>query len=274
MIALQQLSRGRAVVARQAHNLKIVSSNLTPATNLTGFFLTSQTAVLGLGGELKYKVVLMANNKDLIQELMSEGYLKMPSIIEAFQIIDRKDFVPLELQAEAYVNMALPIGFRQTISQPLVVAFMLELLEPKPGEQILDVGSGSGWKAALLAYVISQDENKNLGKVVSIERIPELKKIAEKNIAKYNFIKIGIVKVILGVGAKPSLKFMPLGGYDKIIAGAAGEEIPSVWKKQLKIGGRIVAPVGYSIVMLDKIKQNEFEETRYEGFSFVPLISD
>ena len=216
----------------------------------------------------------MANNRDLIQELTSEGYLKTPLIIKAFQVIDRKDFVPPELQVEAYVNTALAIGFGQTISQPLVVAFMLELLVPKPGEQILDVGSGSGWKAALLAYVISQDKNKNSGKVVSIERIMGLKEIAEKNIAKYNFIKKGIVKVILGDGAKPSLKFMPLEGYNKIIAGAAGEAIPGTWKKQLKIGGRIVAPVGHSIMMLDKIKQDEFKETCYEGFNFVPLISE
>lgn len=211
----------------------------------------------------------------MIQELVSDGYLKTPLIIEAFRAIDRKNFVPEELAEAAYDNTALPIGFGQTISQPLVVAFMLERLQPRPGEKILDVGAGSGWKAGLLAYCVSSrirnKESGINGKVITIERIPALKKMAEENIGKYNFIKKGTVKVVLGDGSK-GYKSEAL--YDKIIAGAAGEKIPESWQKQLKVGGRIVTPVGHAIAVLDKVSEKEFQEKRYEGFSFVPLIED
>ncbi len=86
----------------------------------------------------------------LIRELINSGYLKTPAIIEAFQKINRADFVPEEIKEESYINAPLPIGYGQTISQPLVVAFMLEQLEPQPADKILDIGSGSGWPSALL----------------------------------------------------------------------------------------------------------------------------
>ena len=133
----------------------------------------------------------------MINSLIKDGYLKTLEIIEAFKLIDRTDFVLEEYKNEAYVNAPLPIGFGQTISQPLTVAFMLELLEPKAGEKILDVGAGSGWVSALLAKIVGDK-----GKIIGIERISELKEMAEKNIAKYNFIEKGIVKIILGDGAK------------------------------------------------------------------------
>lgn len=203
--------------------------------------------------------------ENLIKELIEEGYLRTKSIIEAFQKIDRVDFVLEEYINEAYVNHPLPIGFGQTISQPLTVAFMLELLEPKPGEKILDVGAGSGWQTSLLAYLAGEQ-----GKVIAIEIIPELKKFAETNIEKYNFIKIGRAELILGDGSKGYQKEAP---FDKIIAAAAAPSIPPAWKEQLKIGGVIVAPVGQNIVVLKKLNQNEFSQKQYFGFSFVPLVS-
>lgn len=218
--------------------------------------------------------IMSLNLNDLILDLIAGGHLQTLLIIEAFKKIDRKDFVPRKIEDDVYLDSALPIGFGQTISQPLVVAFMLELLNPEPGEKILDIGSGSGWKAALLAYCASKTPIKSAdkrGKVVTIERIPELKEMAEKNIAKYNFIKKGIVKVLLGDGSNPAPDLMP-GGYDKIIAGAAGDKIPEAWREQLKVGGRIVAPVRNDIVVADKISDLEFREKNYRGFSFVPLI--
>lgn len=203
--------------------------------------------------------------KNLIKELIEEGYLRTKSIIEAFQKIDRIDFVLEEYKNEAYGNYPLPIGFGQTISQPLTVAFMLELLEPKPGEKILDVGAGSGWQTSLLAYLAGKQ-----GRVIAIEIIPELKKFAETNIEKYNFIKIGRVELILGDGSKGYQKEAP---FDKIIAAAAALSIPPAWKEQLKIGGVIVAPVGQNIVVLKKLNQNEFSQKQYFGFNFVPLVS-
>ncbi len=84
----------------------------------------------------------------LIDELIDDGWLKTPEIIEAFRKIKRADFLPEDLKKSAELNEALPIGYGQTISQPLVVAFMLEQLSPQPGDKILDVGSGSGWTTA------------------------------------------------------------------------------------------------------------------------------
>jgi protein-L-isoaspartate(D-aspartate) O-methyltransferase len=201
-------------------------------------------------------------NKDsLIKNLIDDGYLRTPTIIEAFQKIDRIDFVPEAARDEAYGNYPLPIGYSQTISQPLTVAFMLELLEPKAGEKILDIGSGSGWQTALLAQIVG-----GKGKVVAIERIPELKTMTEKNVSKYNFI----VKVVEGDGAKGYELEAP---FDKIIAAAAAAAIPKSWKEQVKIGGKIVAPIRNSIVALEKTGPNEFSEKQYFGFSFVPLVS-
>ncbi|MDP2934232.1 MAG: protein-L-isoaspartate O-methyltransferase, partial [bacterium] len=86
--------------------------------------------------------------EELIKQLIKDGYLKTPLIIGAFEKIKREDFVPDDLKGEADINAPLPIGYGQTISQPLTVAFMLELLQPKPDDKILDIGSGSGWQTA------------------------------------------------------------------------------------------------------------------------------
>lgn len=206
----------------------------------------------------------------LIKELVEEGYLKTAAIIEAFYKIDRADFIPSEYKNQSYGNYPLPIGYGQTISQPLTVAFMLELLQPEIGDKILDIGSGSGWQTALLAQIVGNPATAG-GKVIAIERIPELKALTEKNAAKYNFIEKGIVKVIEGDGSRGYEAEAP---FDKIIAAASAEKIPKTWKKQLKIGGRIVAPVGNSIYLLEKTGLDEFSERHYFGFSFVPLIVD
>ena len=219
-----------------------------------------------------------SNNKsfeNLINSLIQDGYLKTPAIIEAFKKVDRIDFTLEEYKDEAYVNAPLPIGFGQTISQPLTVAFMLEILQPKEGEKILDIGAGSGWVSALLAYIVGNPLRQSAnggGKIIGIERIPELKEMAEKNISKYNYIEKGIVEIILSDGSKGYKKEAP---YDKIIAGAAATgDIPEEWKRQLKIGGRIVAPIGHNIAVIDKLSKNEYSKREYFGFSFVPLIKE
>jgi len=214
----------------------------------------------------------------LIDSLIREGWLKTLKIIEAFKEIKRIDFLPEDMKDLAELNEALPIGYGQTISQPLVVAFMLELLQPKEGEKILDIGSGSGWTSALLAHIVSQEGipnsqfpiTKNKGKIIAIEIIPELKEFGERNVAKYNFIEKGIVKFILTDGSKGYKKEAP---FDKILASASAEKIPSVWKEQLRIGGRIVTPIGSSIWLFEKKSEEEFKSTEYPGFAFVPLIS-
>lgn len=206
----------------------------------------------------------------LVDDLIQEGWLKTPRIIEAFKTIKRVDFLPEDVQDLAELNEALPIGYGQTISQPLVVAFMLERLQPRSGDRILDVGAGSGWTSALLAYIVGQK-----GKVIAIEVIPELKKFGEENVAKYNFIKKKIVEFIYADGSKGCEKEAP---FDKILCSASvQDEIPRAWKNQLKIEGRIVTPLGSSVWLLikkppTKFGRGEFEEIEYPGFAFVPLI--
>lgn len=201
----------------------------------------------------------------LVNNLIAQGWLKTPSIIDAFRKIKRADFLSAD-RGLAELNVALPIGFDQTISQPLVVAFMIELLQPQPGEKILDVGSGSGWTTALLAEIVGSE-----GKVIAIELIPELKKFGEKNTSKYSFITKGIAEFVCGDG---SLGYEKVAPFDKILASATAQEIPQPWKEQLKIGGKIVAPVGNSIWLYEKKAEGRFKKTEYPGFVFVPLIVD
>lgn len=208
---------------------------------------------------------------NLVDELIREKWLKTPRIIEAFRKIKRIDFLPEDTKDLAEVNEALPIGFGQTISQPLVVAFMLELLEPKEGEKILDIGSGSGWTSALLACIVNGGEqNEKLkGKVIAIEVIPELMEFGKKNVSKYSFTEKGIAEFICSDGSKGCEAESP---FDKILVSATAVKIPEAWKKQLKIGGRIVSPINSSIWLFVKKGENKFEEKEYPGFIFVPLI--
>ena len=201
----------------------------------------------------------------LINSLIKERWLKTKTILSAFQKIQRKDFLPENMKDLAELNEALPIGFNQTISQPLVVAFMLELLRPELGDNILDVGSGSGWTTALLAEIVKEE-----GKIIAIEIIPELMEFGKQNVSKYNFIKKGTAEFVCADGSKGYEKEAP---FDKILASASvQDEIPQAWKDQLKIGGRIVTPIDSSIWLLIKKSENQFEEIEYPGFIFVPLI--
>ncbi|KKS90605.1 MAG: Protein-L-isoaspartate(D-aspartate) O-methyltransferase [Parcubacteria group bacterium GW2011_GWF2_43_11] len=202
----------------------------------------------------------------LVEELIVDNWLKTPYIIEAFKKIKRVDFLPEEMKNFAELDEALPIGQGQTISQPSVVVFMLEKLEPKPGDKILDVGSGSGYSSALLGEIVGKN-----GKVISLEIVPGLKESGEENTSKYNFVKQKRVEFILADGSKGYLKEAP---FDRILCSASVQkEIPQAWRKQLKVGGKIVAPIGSSIWVLTKKSESNFEEIEYPGFTFVPLIT-
>ena len=202
---------------------------------------------------------------NLIQELINLGYLKTPRIIEAFQKIDRAHFVSAKYTDLTYINEPLPIGHGQTISQPLTVAFMLELLQPEEGNKILDIGSGSGWQTALLAHIVGEK-----GKVYAMEVVPELKEYGEKNVSKYNFVKEGRVEFFAQSAEEGLPEKAP---FDRIIAAASCEKIPESWKEQLVIGGRMVVPVKNSIVLLTKDKENHIIEKEFHGFAFVPFIT-
>jgi len=140
---------------------------------------------------------------------------------------------------------------------------MLELLQPKKGDKILDIGSGSGWQTAMLCQIVGPN-----GFVYAIERIPELKEFGQANVQKYNFKNI---EFICGDGSKGLSDKAP---FDKIIVAAAAEEMPRLWKDQLKIKGCLVAPIKESIWLVIKQDEDKFEEKEYPGFVFVPLIGE
>lgn len=205
----------------------------------------------------------------LIDQLIKEGYLKTPEIIEAFRKIKRKDFVGETAKEEAEANYPLEIGFGQTISQPLTVAFMIELCQPKKGDRVLDIGSGSGWTTALFAEIVGPK-----GKVYGVERIAELKEFGENNAKKYDFVSSGRAIFICADGSKGLPEYAP---YDIIHVGAAAAKIPQELLEQLVVGGRLVIPEGtetQEMVLIEKTGPNEYKEKRFPGFVFVPLITD
>ena len=207
----------------------------------------------------------MTDVNPFVSDLIKQGVLKTPEIIDAFKHIDRADFVLPESKEEAYINSPLSIGKGQTISQPLTVAFMIELLQPKAGDKIFEIGVGSGWQTAILAEIVGKS-----GKVFAVERIPELFRFGRKNIRKYNFIKSGVVKTI---GGDATLGLKRHAPFDRIIAAASGKKIPVTWLEELKISGRLVAPVKESIWLYIKKSEKEFEKHEFPGFIFVPLVN-
>ncbi|MEM5811831.1 MAG: protein-L-isoaspartate(D-aspartate) O-methyltransferase [Candidatus Aenigmatarchaeota archaeon] len=202
------------------------------------------------------------NNINLTEHLKQSGVLKTKEIISAFLKIDRKNFIPSVFLNEAYNDYPLPIGEGQTISQPYTVAFMLELLEPKKGQKILDIGFGSGWTTCLLAEIVGKK-----GKVYAIEIIPEVFEFGKKNIEKYDFLKEGRVEIFCADGSKGLKEKSP---FDRILVSAAAKEIPQELINQLENNGVLVIPDFEGIYKIKKI-DGKIEKEYYYGFVFVPL---
>lgn len=202
----------------------------------------------------------MLNNRELIEHLIKRRVLVTRSIIDALSKMDRINFIRPEDLNRAYMDNPLSIGYGQTISQPYTVVFMLELLQPEKGNKVLDIGSGSGWTTALLAYIVQKE-----GSVLGMEKASDLVKFGKSNIEKYNFTNAKIVQSGEELG-KPEEQF------DRILVSAAAREVPDELVNQLKIGGRMVIPVQSSIYKVDKVSEDQVEKDENYGFSFVPLI--
>jgi len=181
-------------------------------------------------------------------------------VLEAIRDVARERFVTAHRREEAWRNVALPIGSGQTISQPLVVARMCELLELTGSERVLDVGTGSGYHAAVLARLCAR--------VFSIERHPELSQSAAQNLAATGTQNVTLV---IGDGTRGHPAAAP---FDAINVGAAGQ-LPAALTAQLAEGGRLVAPVGDDDQRLTRLRlrAGTFESERFERVRFVPLVS-
>lgn len=184
-------------------------------------------------------------------------------VLVAMEEVGRHLFVPQDLESEAYHDSPLPIGHGQTISQPYIVAEMTALLRLKPGDSVLEVGTGSGYQAALLAKITK--------KVISIERIPEVARRAEENLRRAG---VEGVRIFVSDGTAGYPEGAP---FDAILVTAAAPSVPTPLFSQLADGGRLVAPVGdRNIQYLVRItrKGDEFIRESFEPVRFVPLIGE
>ena len=194
------------------------------------------------------------------EQLILRGINESP-VLEAFATIQRELFVPEEEKKYAYCDRPLPIGYNQTISQPFMVALMTQLLHPQRGEKVLEIGTGSGYQAAILCYLGCE--------VFSIERIKELAEIAKKRLEEFNFK----IKIKIGDGTLGWEEFSP---FDKIIVTAGAKVTPPPLLSQLKEGGRLVIPVGnlyhQELIVIDKKGNDKYIKNNAGGCVFVPLV--
>ena len=183
-------------------------------------------------------------------------------VLQAINAIPRQFFMPPELEHKAYEDRAFPIGEGQTISQPYTVAYQTQLLDVKPDHRILEIGTGSGYQASILALLASA--------VFSIER---QKKLFEKN-REFRFLdNFPNLHLFYGDGYEGLPQLAP---FDRILITAAAPSVPPKLVDQLKWGGKMVLPLGKEkpqrMVRIIKLENNEIQEERFDNFSFVPML--
>jgi len=174
----------------------------------------------------------------VIELLVDSGYLKNPRVIKALLNVPRELFVPEAVRRYAYHDTPLPVGWGQTISAIHMVAIMTEELDPEPGNKVLEIGTGSGYQAAVLAEIVAKQDFGG-GHVYSIERISELASFARKNLER-----AGYSEHVTVVVADGTLGYKEEAPYDRIIVTAAAPDIPTPLLEQLSDPGILVAPVG------------------------------
>jgi protein-L-isoaspartate(D-aspartate) O-methyltransferase len=197
----------------------------------------------------------------MVRQQLERRHITDGHVLRAMRTVPRHAFVPDEMQRSAYSDGPLPIGAGQTISQPYIVAYMTQLLRPESGDKVLEIGVGSGYQTAVLAEIV--------GEVVGIERIPAL---AEEAQARLEALDYDNVAVLIGDG---TLGYARAAPYDGILVAAASPGVPEPLIMQLKVGGRLVIPVGNeNSQMLRRVTRTE-DGHRTEDLSpvrFVPLI--
>ncbi len=199
--------------------------------------------------------------KKLIDSLRRNG-IRDENILAAMEAIPRHFFLDKAFEEWAYQDKAFPIGYEQTISQPYTVAYQTNLLEVKKRDKIMEIGTGSGYQAALLAALGAR--------VYTIERQEALHNSAKKLLAKLGF---GHIRHFFRDGYKGLPEFAP---FDKILVTAGASSIPEELKRQLKIGGILVVPVGNENVQrmykITRISEDEYLEEKLDNFRFVPFL--
>lgn len=206
----------------------------------------------------------LAIDPPLKKQLESQGILNQ-AVISALMTVPRDQFVSPQFAALAHEDCALPIEEGQTISQPYMVAYMLEQLQLKPTDSVLEIGTGSGYGAAVLSRLVEQ--------VYTIERHPFLSLQAQKRLQLLNAFN---VITLIGDGTLGVQKYAP---YDAIIVTAQGPFIPEPLLKQLKVGGRLIMPIGQDdfeqdLVIVHQIVEGHFEQETLSSVAFVPLIGE
>jgi len=199
----------------------------------------------------------------MVRDQITARGVKNTRVLEAMGQVPRHAFVPAELRSRAYEDGPLPIGHGQTISQPYIVAFMTEALEPKPTDRVLEIGTGSGYQAAVLAGLVAE--------VCSIELVEPLARRADTDLRRLGFSN---VKVHCGDG---HLGWPGAAPFDAIIVTCAPEEVPPALVSQLKLGGRMIIPVGsqwgnQELVLLRKTPAG-LEKRAVLPVRFVPMVA-
>jgi len=226
----------------------------------------SDLAVLSLGAGLLFATEAdptAAERDRMVRDQIEARGVHSPLVLRAMREVPRHKFVPVAQKAAAYEDRPLPIGYGQTISQPYIVALMTELLDLQRTHRVLEIGTGSGYQAAILA--------KLAGQVYSIEIVPALAESARAALAGE-----GIKNVLVRVG-DGYLGWPDQAPFDRILLTAAPSEIPLVFYDELKPGGRIVAPVGgnpfdQQLIVIDKDEKGGIARRSVIPVRFVPMV--